>query len=171
MLDVSVIIVSFNTIKLTLGAVNSVLNDKSKISKEVIIVDNASSDGSQKELSKLEKQRKIRLIKNKRNLGFSSANNQGLKISKGKHKLLLNSDAQLQKGCMEKIIEFAEMSGDAGVVAPRLLNPDGSVQASCFRLPTLTRALRQYWLGEKNILDKYILLKENRGTIAKSLRA
>ena len=155
MLDVSVIITSFDTRKLTLDAINSILTEGSNLSKEIITIDNASSDGSVISLTQLSDKGKIKLIKNTTNLGFAKANNQGLKIAKGKYLFLLNSDTVVKKGVLKRLIVFAERTKSTGVVAPRLINPDGSIQASCFRLPTLTKAVRQYWLGEASLLDKY----------------
>ena len=98
MLDVSVIITSFDTRKLTLDAINSILTEGSNLSKEIITIDNASSDGSVISLTQLSDKGKIKLIKNTTNLGFAKANNQGLKIAKGKYLFLLNSDTVVKKG-------------------------------------------------------------------------
>ena len=70
--------------------------------------------------------------------------------------MLLNSDTEVKKDSIQKLWEFAQDHPDAGVVASRLLNPDGSIQPSAYRLPTIWMAIRQYWFGEKNLFDKYI---------------
>lgn len=152
--DVSVIIVSYNTKNLTLDSIKSVLREGSSLEKEIIVVDNASTDGSLEELARLG--RKIKLIKNHKNLGFSKANNQGIRVARGKYILLLNSDTKVKKNAIAQLVEFAEGKSDAAVVGPKLLNPDGSVQPSVFRLPTVGLAIRQYWLGERGLLDKYV---------------
>jgi hypothetical protein len=151
-MDLSIIIVSYNTKELTLSCIESIYESKPKIDLEVIVVDNGSNDGS---VEALEELKGIRLIKNKKNLGFSRANNQAIKKARGKHILLLNSDTIVKEGAVDKLCWFAEKRQGVGVVAPRLLNPDGSVQASVFRFPTIKRAIRQYWLGKKGLLDKY----------------
>ena len=156
--EVSIIIVSYNTKNLTLSCISSVVKEGSKLSKEIIIVDNGSRDGSLESIAAIDTKKSeipIRLIKNDENLGFSKANNQGIKIAKGKYILLLNSDTQVEKRAIIELIEFAEKNPEAGVVGPKLLNPDRTVQPSVFNLPTVSRAIQQYWLAKKRILDKY----------------
>lgn len=180
MVDVSIIIVSYNTKKLTLQSIKSVIEEGSDLEKEIIVVDNGSSDGSKETIEKYlrklangaektlkkeaerepdisENSRDIhtRLITNRTNLGFAKANNQGIKKASGKYIFLLNSDAKVKENSIKELVAFAGKNKDAGVVAPRLLNPDGSAQESVFRFPTTGRAVRQYWLGEKGLLDKY----------------
>lgn len=155
MFDVSIIIVSYNTKDLTLDCIDSILNDEQSLKKEIIVVDNASLDGSIDSLDKLVRNGIITLIKNTRNVGFAKANNQGIKIAKGKYIFLLNSDTKLKKYALTKLVKFAEEPRQVGAVGPKLLNPDGSIQSSVFPLPTLGRAIRQYWKGEKGLLDKY----------------
>lgn len=165
--DVSVIIVSYNTKDLTIGSIKSVLREGSNLEKEIIVVDNASTDGSLEELSRLKG--KIKLIKNDKNLGFSKANNQGIRTASGKYILLLNSDTEVKKGAIGKLIEFAKARSDAGVVGPKLLNPNGSIQGSVLRFPTIGRAIRQYWLGQKGLLDKYAPESEKDAVEVESL--
>lgn len=153
-IDVSVIIVSYNTKDYTLSCVDSVLNSKTKKRIEVIVVDNASSDGTINSLFKLGK--KIKLIKNKENLGFAKANNQGIKIAKGKYLFLLNSDAEVSDYAIDRLVDFAECHRGTGVVVPRLLNSDGSPQKSVFKLPTLKGAIFEYWLNLKGNYGQYV---------------
>ncbi len=155
-MDLSIIIVSYNTKKLTLEAVSSVYEEGSDIEKEVIVVDNNSQDGSTEALRKfLGGQRSFRLIENKDNLGFAKANNQGIRQSKGEYVLLLNSDTIVKKGTLGKLIKFAQSKADAGVVGPRLLNKDGSIQESCFHFPSVRGAILEYWFGRKRCFAKY----------------
>lgn len=149
---ISVIIVNFNTKKLIVDCVNSIKKDGPK-DTEIIVVDNNSTDGSVEAIKKLDG---IVTIFNDSNTGFAYANNQGIKIAKGKYVLLLNSDTFLTKGSLEDLIEFAEEHPDAGVVGPRLLNLDKSLQYSCFRFPTIVNAIKQYWFGQKGLFDKYV---------------
>jgi len=158
MTDLSVIIVSYNTKKLTLDCVLSIEKEGSSLNKEIIVVDNGSHDGSIAAISKLRSESSklnVRIIENKENLGFSKANNQGIKTAKGKYILLLNSDTKVKKGALDALVNFAKITPDAGVVASRLLNPDGSIQASCFHFPTIKNAIFEYWLGRKGLFDKY----------------
>jgi GT2 family glycosyltransferase len=122
----------------------------------VIVVDNDSKDGSVESLTSQKAENKnLRLILNKQNLGFAKANNQAIKIAKGEYIFLLNSDTVVKPGALEKLINFAQETSDAGVVGPKLLNRDGTLQASCFRFPTIKNAIREYWLGKKGLFDKY----------------
>lgn len=160
MKDLSIIIVNWNTKDLVLRCLDSIAKSKPKLRYEVIVVDNGSTDGSVTALKKLQKSRhpklQVRLIENQENLGFAKANNQGIKKAEGKYVLLLNSDAQIKKGAIKKLVKFVEKKKDAGGVGPKFLNPDGSKQGSVFRLPTIGRAVRQYWMGEKGFLEKYV---------------
>lgn len=150
----SIIIVNYNTRKLTLDCLFSLRKDKTIPTYEVILIDNASSDGSVKEFKKL-KWRNLIIKVNKENLGFAKAVNQGIRIAKGDYVFLLNSDAMVKKGAIRKLIDFAKKNKDTGVVAPRLLNADGSIQPSCFNFPSVLRAFKQYVLGFEGLLDKF----------------
>ena len=70
--------------------------------------------------------------------------------------LLLNSDTIVKDKSLKELVSFAEKTSRVGVVGAKLLNKDGSIQPSCFNFPTLTRAIRQHWLGLDNSLDKYV---------------
>lgn len=150
-IDLSIIIVSFNTKKLTVECIDSIVKSRPKVSYEIIVIDNGSTDGSVSALEKL----RVKLIKNKNNVGFAKANNQGIKIAKGKYVLLLNSDTKVKKRSIDNVYDFAVSRKNVGVVGPKLLDADGSIQGSVFRLPTIYNAVRQYFLGQKGILNKY----------------
>ncbi len=155
-MKLSVIIVSYNTKKLTLNAIKSVFADTSVKEKEVIVVDNGSSDGSVKSIAKHQNNhKKLKLIVNDENKGFSIANNQGIRTSIGEYILLLNSDTSVKKGALVKMVSYAEKHPEVGIVGARLLKGDGSLQSSCFNFPTLARAVSQYWLGKGKPLDKF----------------
>lgn len=154
-MKLSIIIVSYNTKNLTLACIQSIYKFQPNFSFEIIVVDNGSVDGSVEALQKLKK--KIVFIKNTKNLGFSKANNVGIKKAQGEYVLLLNSDTEFTTPILDELVQFAEKHPNAGVVAPRLLNPDKTTQASLFRLPSLTRAIQQYWFGVPHVLDKYAL--------------
>lgn len=155
-MDLSIIIVSYNTRKLTLDAIKSVIKDTSIKKKEIIVVDNGSTDRSNEAVRNFQFTiPNLRLIENNNNLGFSKANNQGIRIAKGKYILLLNSDTRVKKGSFKKLLDFAKKHPDAGVVGARLLNKDGSIQESCFNFPTIKCAINQYWLHKGSSLAKY----------------
>ncbi len=152
----SIIIVGHNNKDLITDCIKSIQEDASLKNKEIIVVDNGSTDGSQSAIKKLQKSiPNVTLIENKENLGFAKANNQGIKKARGEYVLLLNSDIIVKKGSLGKLLAFAKKKKDAGVVGPKLLNIDGSLQPSCFRFPTIGNAIREYWLGEKGLFEKY----------------
>lgn len=147
MTDLSVIIVSFNTKDLLLECINSIFKSNPIVNFDVIVVDNNSTDGSVDAVKKLGS--KVKLIENKENKGFAAANNQGIKIARGEYILLLNSDTTVKKGSIDELIRFAKSADDAGVVVPRLLNSDGSIQGSVMKAPGILAAIKQYWFGEE----------------------
>jgi GT2 family glycosyltransferase len=120
---------------------DSIYKHTKGIDFEVWVVDNASSDGSPDLVNKLTKSRNnLNLLNNPKNLGFAAANNQVLKIAKGKYCLLLNSDTLLKENAFKKLLDFARKHPQAGVVGPKLLNQDGSDQPSTapfFSLPNV----------------------------------
>lgn len=134
-MDLSVLIVSWNTRKLLDRCLSSVFETTCNIDTEVIVVDNASSDGSAEMVCSTYPS--VRLISNDSNTGFARANNQAIGHSSGKHILLLNPDTICLKGSLEKLVQFLRANPGAGVVAPLVLNPDGSLQHSWARFPTL----------------------------------
>lgn len=165
MTHLSVIIVSFNTKKLTLDCLKSIEGEASKLSVEVIVVDNNSSDGSRETLENFKTDKfKYATIFNDSNTGYAKANNQGIKTAKGKYILLLNSDTVVHKNSLGKLVEFVKKSPDAGVVGSKLLNIDGSLQNSCFHFPTVKNAILEYFFGKK-LFDKYAPEGEEPNTV------
>lgn len=153
--ELSVIIVNYNTGKIFSRCVDSVIRTTKNLSNpsaELILIDNASEDNS----FVTPKNGNVSVIENKENLGFTRANNQGIKIAKGKYILLLNPDTVVKPNAIQKLFEFAKSHPQVGAVGPKLLNPDGSVQPSAFKLPTLWGAIAEFWLGQKGIYSKYI---------------
>ncbi len=135
LLDISVIIVNWNTLKLLRDCIWSIYEHAGSISCEIIVVDNASSDGSP-EMVKAEFPN-VRLLENTRNHGFAHANNQGINIACGRYVLLLNSDTRLLDNALEKVVAFADQNPDAAVVGCRVLNPDRTLQPTCFMFPSM----------------------------------
>ena len=130
-LDLSIIIVNYNVKEFLQNLIHSIFKSALNISYEIIIIDNASDDGSVEFIK--DKFPEIKLISNEKNLGFSKANNLGLKIAKGKYLLLLNPDALLREDTLQKMMEFFRNTPDAGLAGCKILNPDGSLQLACRR--------------------------------------
>ncbi len=115
-------------------------------SVEVVVVDNASSDGS---ADMVEREfPEVRLIRSGANLGFSGGNNLALEGLTADYAFLLNSDATVAPGALDELVAFADAHPDAGLIGPKVLNPDGSIQFSCRRWPTFAAGLyRNVYLG------------------------
>ncbi len=134
-MDVSVIIVNYNVKFFLEQCIRSVYNSKGDIDIEVIVIDNHSVDGSVQMIR--EKFPDVTVIENKQNLGFSKANNQGIKVAKGKYILLLNPDTVLQEDTLVKCFEFMEQCVDAGALGVKMFDGKGNFLPESKRgLPT-----------------------------------
>ena len=138
-MDLSIVIVSFNTRKILKNCLNSIFQNKFKGELEVIVIDNNSLDGSSLMVKKEFKE--VTLVKNKENVGFAKAVNQGIKKSKGNFVLLLNSDIIVKENSLNLLFDFTKDKDDLGILGGRLLNKEGSIQGSCYHLPTLWRTI------------------------------
>jgi len=139
LVDLSIIIVNWNTSELLQQCLNSIRESGSHLSMEIIVVDNASTDESVKVVRK--EFPSVILIENQKNLGFASANNQGLSIAKGQYILLLNSDTIITVGVLDALLEVANSHPEVGVIGPQLLNMDKSVQESWSSFPSFASEL------------------------------
>lgn len=130
-MDLSVIIVNYNVKVFLQNLLDSIQKASKEVQTEIIVVDNASDDGSVEFLR--EKYPSVRLIVNEINLGFGKANNIALKEAKGKYILLLNPDTIVAEDTFNKMIEFFNKTPEAGLAGCKILNPDGSLQLPCRR--------------------------------------
>ncbi len=138
-MDVSIIIVNWNTRELLLNCLSSVLATTSGLAIETIVVDNGSKDGSSEAVRKAFSA--VTIIQNDRNRGFARANNQALAGAAGRYFLLLNSDAALTEGSLQGLVSFMDRTPDAGVAACQYIDTDGSRQNSFDNFPTLATEL------------------------------
>ncbi len=131
-MDLSVVIVNYQTFDLTRDTINSILKYSYPFSYEIIVVDNASKDDS---LDKLKDYFKdlVKFVPSKENNGFAAGNNQGLKIASGKYVLLLNSDTVVRENTLEDIYNFMEDNPDVGACGCRVVLADGSLDKACKR--------------------------------------
>ncbi len=130
-MDLSVIIVNYNVKEFIYNLLPSIKKAGEGLSFEIIIVDNASSDGSVEYIRKDFPE--VNLIALDQNLGFSKANNIGLKEAKGEFLLLLNPDTLLSEDTFRVMIDFFRANPGAGLAGCKILNPDGSLQLACRR--------------------------------------
>lgn len=127
--DLSVSIVSYNTREHLERCVASVLAAKPALDVEVIVVDNASSDGSVERIR--ERFPEVRVIANAENRFFTAANNQAFAVSTGRHVLILNSDVEVGAGALRTMVDYLDRHADAGAVTCRMVWPDGRLQRTC----------------------------------------
>lgn len=146
-IDLSIIIVSYNTKDLTVTCIESVFDHVKDISYEIIVVDNASVDDSVVHMQKLKLKNqnysaKLKIIANKHNDGFSKANNIGVKISSGRYVLFLNSDTIVPEKTLEHIVKFMDEHADAGAATCFVRMANGELDDAAHRgFPTPLNAL------------------------------
>lgn len=183
----SVIIVSYNTLDLTLQTLNSLLKELSsapllKKQSEIILVDNHSSDQTLTAARKLLKAGRLpfQIIDNDQNFGFARANNQGIAIAKGQYILLLNSDTIVEKAALNTLVGtmqeaasnqrtansqgYSQKIDNLGILAPTLLNPDRSIQPQGGSLPALrTIAAQMFFLDDLPFLGRLFPSTQHTG--------
>lgn len=156
MLDLSIIIVNYNTKEFLKRCIASIVGNVKGVSYEIIIVDNASSDGSPSEILNIKnKTSNMREILNNENVGFSKANNQGIKISqKSKYVLFLNPDTTLQKNTIEEMVKFMDPNKDTGAATCKLVMLNGEIDDASHRgFPTPWNAF-SYFSGLEKLFPK-----------------
>lgn len=130
-MDLSVIIVNYNVKEFLQNLLHSIEKASANLSKEIIVVDNASDDGSVEVIR--EKFPYVNLIENKINVGFGKANNQGLAIAKGNYILFINPDCIVSEDTLDKMISFFGGHSDCALAGCKILNSDGTLQLACRR--------------------------------------
>ncbi len=153
--QLSVIIATHNRRERLAECLQSLRETVLQASYEVIVVDDASTDGTAEMVA--EQFPEVRLLRNSASSSWTVTNNQGIRASRGSLYLLLNDDTRLLPGAVDRAVAFLEAHPRAGVVTPRILNPDGSVQPTVRRFPDLAAALAQS-------LDLHRILPRNRLT-------
>lgn len=138
-MDVSIIVVNWNVRELLGRCLASLEANCGNLSLEVIVVDNASSDGSAQMVRS--EFPKVRLIASQKNVGYTGGNNLGAKEAAGRYLLILNPDAEIVGGAVGQMIAYLDSHPDVGVVGPQLVYPDGTLQPSRRRFPQAMTAL------------------------------
>lgn len=150
-MKLSIVIVSWNARDYLDQCLRSIQTTALDVAPEVIVVDNASTDGS----PGLVEQRfpEVKLVRSPENLGFAKGNNLGLKLATGDYLCLINSDVVLLEGCLQKLLGFMDANPRVGMAGPRILNADRTFQAVAGRMPTLITEL-----AEALFLDRILLV-------------
>jgi GT2 family glycosyltransferase len=138
--DISVIVLTYNTLQLTRVCLHALYSSctSGKLSIEIIVVDNASTDHSVECLQA--EFPTAQFIVNSSNLGFSRGNNIGLQVAQGRYLMLLNSDTEVHPGALETLVAFMDEHPAAGACGPMLINSDGTLQPSGRALPSIWSA-------------------------------
>ena len=179
MVDLSIVIVSWNVRDLLQRCLYSILGTGRPKTEgdaecpascilhpapsiEILVVDNGSTDGSVEMLRADFDD--VHVVVNAENRGFPAGNNQGMALAGGRYVLLLNPDTEVVGDALATMVAFADEHPDVGVVGPQLLNPDGSVQSSRRRFPTLATAFfESTWLqpcAPRSLLERYYVLDQ-----------
>lgn len=152
--DLSVTICSWNTLADTRACLKSLEAIRDEASFEVIVIDNHSRDGSAEMVAS--EFPWVRLFTMGQNLGFTGGHNLALRERKGRHAFLLNSDATVHPGALRTLLDYLAAHPDCGMLGPKLLNPDGSLQFSCRRFPNPVAAMfRNTFLGRLFPKNRY----------------
>lgn len=152
-IDLSIVSVNYNTPDLIDNLLKSAFSHQpSTISSEIIILDNGSKESC---ADVVKKYPGVRFIQNPTNAGFTGGNNKAIKFSRGKYILMLNSDIEVLEDSLEQIYKAAEDHKQNAIVSGSLIFPDGTQQDSAFYLPTITGALKEYFLGLKGSFFMY----------------
>ncbi len=142
--ELSIIIVSWNTQELLGRCLNSIYHNTNKLRLEVLVVDNASRDGSAEMVKKEFPQ--ARLVENKENLGFARGNNQGFSRARGEYVLILNPDTEVVSDALLQMVGYLKLNKEVGAVSGRLIYPDGTFQRYYSRFPTILSILTRWFL-------------------------
>lgn len=159
-MDLSIVIVNWNTRDMLRNCLSSIPPGNG-LQTEVIVIDNASSDGSQAMVA--EEFPQVRLIQNDANLGFATATNQGLRVGSGRHLLLLNSDTLVLGNVLAESVRYMDAHPGVGMMGCKVLNEDGTTQMTCSLFPSflnlmlqtlgLSHLKRPRWLRRYQMLD------------------
>ena len=144
--DLAVVIVSYECRDLVAACVERIRSLGTDCTVDVVVVDNGSADGTEAALAG-----RCRLIQMGRNSGFSTANNAGFAATRSRHVLVLNPDTLVDPGALDVLVAFLDDHPDAGVVAPSLVNPDGSDQLTARAFPSPAVAL----FGRRSPLSRW----------------
>ena len=154
---VSIIIVSYNTKRLTLNCIDSIYKYTKNLKFEIIVVDNNSTDGSREKLSRKYSDKKtFKFVKSSENVGFGAANNLGVKKAKGQYLLFFNSDTELKDNFLNEIIDWMDKNPETGISSCALKNSDGSMQITGGYFPNLFRVAIWMTIQDLPMMDTLI---------------
>lgn len=165
--DVSIVVVSHNHASYLAPCLDSLAPQRDTPTSEVFVVDNVSADGT----VQLVRQSYpwVRLIENPRQQGFAANNNRGIRLSTGRYILLLNPDTEVLPGALARLIVYMDAEPGVGLCGPQLVYPDGKIQPSCRRFPTLASVLvrrtpLRSWLKGSSVDRSHLMSDMDHGS-------
>ncbi len=164
MITVSIILVSYNSAQITIDCLHSIQTQLRAVSYEMVVVDNASTDQSADLIEKAFPT--VKLLRQTENRGFGTGNNVGARVASGRYLFLLNTDTLLTCDLLPHLIEVMEQDSTIGIVAPKLLNLDGTLQLSTARSISLwgeyqdLKEKREYQKDQSRICQKFTKMQE-----------
>jgi GT2 family glycosyltransferase len=166
-MDLSIIVVNWNVKELLDACLQSLLkagHSTPRLAIEIIVVDSASSDGSSQMVH--DRFPQVRLIASQENLGYAKGNNVGAEAAQGRYLFLLNPDTVVQPDALGRMVDYMDAHPEVGVLGPQLLWPDGSIQSSRRRFPTLgslfwESTLLEQWFPENRYVRRYHLADQS----------
>jgi GT2 family glycosyltransferase len=153
MINVSIIIINYNTFQLTVNCIKSIITYTKQVSYEIILVDNHSSECNPEDFRLLFPE--IKLVKSKENIGFSKGNNLGIDFSTGQVILLLNSDTELISDSISMCYQVLMLETNLGVLTCQLIFPNSVIQNNCQSFPSITNLLIEKFRINKILNKKY----------------
>ncbi len=153
--ELSIVIVNFNSKEYIRQCLEAVFRDPKSDQWQLIVIDNASVDGSQEFIR--EQFPSVHLVESKENMGFPSANNLGFKRAEADYIFMLNPDAIISKGSITVLLDYIRSHKKVGLCAPKLLNADGSLQLSAWQFPKLHHILAEMLYLNRLIPSRYYL--------------
>lgn len=159
-MKLSIVVLNYKMRGLVKNCLKAIYESELRDDYEVIVVDNASHDGVEKLLA--EKYPTARLIKSEKNLGMGGGNNLGIEVARGDYILILNPDIFVFPNTLARLLDFMEKDKKIGLLSPKLLNPDKSLQYTCYRKHNfLTPIFRRTVLGKFNFarrdIDRFLM--------------
>jgi GT2 family glycosyltransferase len=155
-LDLSILIVNWNTRDFLAACIESILATAEPLRYEIIVVDNASSDGSAEMMRRYRDHAAVKFIENSTNAGFATGNNQAFAASSGEYIMVLNPDTIVQPTALQRVLRHAAQHPEVGAVGCRFVNPDGSLQRHYRRMPSLVDLVVSHTLLGY-LVDRYLL--------------
>lgn len=133
-MDISIVILNYRSKGLVKQCLKTIALTRPRVSHEVIVVDNGSGDGVGGMLAASFPG--AAFVASPDNLGYAAGNNLGVRAAKGRHVVIMNPDITVRPGALEAMVAFMDANKDVGIIGPKLVHPDGSLDPSCYRFPT-----------------------------------